>query len=188
MRRICFLLLIMTVFAGCARGSRSSALGQTKPAAPARDAASYWDGDGVSGPSSVKIDLGEQLAYFYKSGQLVGVSRVSTGREGYRTPTGRFAVLDKNIDHVSSIYGSFVDADGSVVQKDVGVRTHQPPPGARFRGAPMPYFVRFHGGIGMHAGYLPGYPASHGCVRLPKVMAANFFNNVHVGTPVEVAN
>ena len=50
----------------------------------------------------------------------------------------------------------------------------------------MPYFMRIHGGIGMHAGYLPGYPASHGCIRLPKEMAVHFFENAKVGTPVTV--
>jgi len=60
------------------------------------------------------------------------------------------------------------------------------PQGTVFRGAPMPYFLRVHGGIGMHAGYLPGYPASHGCIRLPKEMALKFFEDAPVGTPVEI--
>jgi lipoprotein-anchoring transpeptidase ErfK/SrfK len=50
----------------------------------------------------------------------------------------------------------------------------------------MPYFLRIHGGIGLHAGYLPGYPASHGCIRLPKVMALKFFQDATVGTPVVI--
>ena len=50
----------------------------------------------------------------------------------------------------------------------------------------MPYFLRVHGGVGMHAGYLPGYPASHGCIRLPKEMALKFFEDAPVGTPVEI--
>src|SRR5260370_41640900 len=60
------------------------------------------------------------------------------------------------------------------------------PRGTVFRGAPMPYFLRIQGGIGMHAGYLPGYPASHGCIRLPKEMAVHFFQNAPVGTPVAI--
>ncbi|HET6407651.1 MAG TPA: L,D-transpeptidase [Chthoniobacteraceae bacterium] len=161
--------------------------GQTAVASPQNEV-SYWNGDSVVGPPRIQIDLGEQRAYFFKGDQLVGVARVSTGRADYRTPAGRFTVLDKDIDHISGLYGNFVDADGQVVMKDVGVRTHQPPPGARFSGAPMPYFIRFHGGIGMHAGYLPGYPASHGCVRLPRHMAGNFFHHADVGTPIEVVN
>src|SRR4051812_24003914 len=56
------------------------------------DDVSYWDGDGVGGSPSVRIDLGDQKAYFYKSGQLVGVSTISTGREGFNTPTGSFRI------------------------------------------------------------------------------------------------
>jgi lipoprotein-anchoring transpeptidase ErfK/SrfK len=183
-------LLPMVLLVGCAADRRRAEVGRrpTQPARPSGDGVSYWDGDGVSGPARIRIDLGEQRAYFFKGDQLVGVARVSTGREGYRTPAGRFAVLDKDIDHFSGLYGNFVDADGHVVEKDVGVKTHQCPPGAHFSGSSMPYFIRFHGGIGMHAGYLPGYPASHGCVRLPKHIAAHFFNNAEIGTPVEVTN
>jgi len=60
------------------------------------------------------------------------------------------------------------------------------PAGGKFIPAPMHYFMRFHGADGMHAGYLPGYPASHGCVRMPEEMAVAFFNAVEVGTPVRV--
>lgn len=195
---VSFVALSLVSLVGCAgnggysakRGDQSagrvarSAGGKTAPA----DSVSYWAGDEASGSARIKISLGEQRAYFYKGGELVGVSRISTGRDGYRTPSGNFSVLSKNADHISGLYGNFVDADGNVVQSDVGVRTHSPPPGARFRGAPMPYYIRFNGGIGMHAGYLPGYPASHGCVRLPKHIAAQFYNNVEIGTPVAVTN
>lgn len=194
MRRLCFSfgMLLAVLFVGCASadrhsGTRTKQSAQTTSNAPTTGAP-FWNGDSAAGPARVKIDLGKQRAYFFKGEQLVGVSRVSTGRENYRTPSGSFAILDKDIDHVSSLYGSFVDADGQVVESDVGVRTHQCPPGAQFSGASMPYFMRFHGGIGMHAGYLPGYPASHGCVRMPKQMAVHFFNNVHIGTPVEVVD
>jgi len=194
MYRLCnlFVLLAAVLFAGCVSDQRSSAtrggsLGKTRQVA-SHDDVSYWNGDEINGSARVRIDLGEQRAYFFKGDQLAGVARVSTGRPGYRTPSGSFSVLSKDVDHVSGLYGSFVDADGRVVMSDVGVRTHQAPPGTRFSGATMPYFVRFTGGIGMHAGYLPGYPASHGCVRLPKEMASHFFNNVEPGTPVEVAD
>ena len=60
------------------------------------------------------------------------------------------------------------------------------PAGAKFVNAPMRYFMRFTEGIGMHAGYLPGYAASHGCVRMPADRAAAFYQNVEVGTPVTV--
>ena len=60
------------------------------------------------------------------------------------------------------------------------------PPGGVFDGARMPYFMRITGGVGMHEGFLPGYPASHGCIRMPGFMAENFFHNVEVGTPVKI--
>jgi hypothetical protein len=152
------------------------------------DSVSYWDGDGVSGAPSIKIRLSEQKAYFYKGGELVGVSQLSTGREGTSTPTGNFKVIQKSKDHVSNLYGDYVDDAGNVVVPNVGIKTDPKPPGTKFRGAPMPYFMRIHGGVGLHAGYLPGYPASHGCIRMPEFMAENFFNNVSIGTPVTVTN
>ncbi|MEX2577624.1 MAG: L,D-transpeptidase [Verrucomicrobiales bacterium] len=151
-------------------------------------AVSYWDGDRLSGTPSIKIDLGEQRAYFYKGDQLAGVSSVSTGREGYNTPAGTFRITDKNADHRSNLYGDYVDDNGRVVASNVDVRKDKAPPGTRFRGAPMPNFMRFNGAIGMHGGYLPGYPASHGCVRLPEDLARRFYANVSPGTEVTVVH
>mgnify|MGYP003889249967 CR=1 FL=1 len=142
----------------------------------------------MRGEPRIRIDLGEQRAYFYKGAELVGVSVVSSGREGFGTPAGQFKVSQKNIDHRSNLYGDYVDGAGNVVRKNVDMRKDPKPPGTIFRGAPMPYFLRIHGGVGMHAGFLPGYPASHGCIRLPKHMARHFFDNVQAGTPVEVIN
>ena len=153
-----------------------------------QDSVSYWDGDGVSGSPSIKIRLSEQKAYFYKGGELVGVSQLSTGREGTSTPTGSCKVIQKSKDHASNLYGDYVDDAGNVVVPNVGIKTDPKPPGTKFRGAPMPFFMRVHGGVGLHAGYLPGYPASHGCIRMPEFMAENFFNAVSVGTPVTITN
>jgi lipoprotein-anchoring transpeptidase ErfK/SrfK len=152
------------------------------------DSVSYWDGDAVSGKPSVKIKLSEQRAYFYKSGELVGVSQLSTGREGLNTPVGHFSISQKDRDHVSSKYGDYVDGAGNVVVPNVDVGKDPKPPGTHFKGAPMPYFMRIVGGVGMHAGYLPGYPASHGCIRMPEFMAENFFRSVSSGTPVTITN
>ncbi len=152
------------------------------------DTVSYWDGDGVGGAPSITIDLREQKAFFYKGGRLVGVSMISSGREGYSSPAGNFKIIQKNKDHVSNLYGDYVDAAGNVVVSNVGVKTDPMPPGTRFRGAPMPYFMRISGGVGMHAGFLPGFPASHGCIRMPARMAEIFFANVSQGTPVRVVN
>lgn len=150
--------------------------------------AGYWNGDGVSGAPSVRIDLGTQEAYFYKGGKLVGMSPISSGREGYNTPTGSFRISQKNADHVSNLYGNFVDDAGNIVVRNVGVHRDRRPPGTSFQGAPMPYFMRINGAVGLHAGYLPGVPDSHGCIRMPKEMAALFFANTAVGTPVTVTH
>ena len=153
-----------------------------------RDSISYWDGDNVSGKPSIKIKLNEQRAYFYKGGQLVGISQLSTGREGMGTATGSFKIIQKDQNHVSSQYGDYVDAADNVVVANVDVGKDPKPPGTHFKGAPMPYFMRIVGGTGMHAGYLPGYPASHGCIRMPEFMAENFFRSVSIGTPVTVSH
>ncbi len=147
-----------------------------------------WVGDGVLGAPSITINLASQTATFFKGDQPVGKSPVSTGREGYGTPTGSFKVIQKNKNHVSNLYGDFVDGQGEVVKANVAVGRDKCPPGARFRGAPMPYFMRIHGAVGMHAGYLPGYPASHGCIRMPRGAAQRFFENAPVGTPVRVVH
>jgi len=148
----------------------------------------YWKGEGVSGPASIVIDLGSQEARFYKGGELVGMSPISSGREGYRTPTGSFSIIQKNADHLSNLYGDYVDSGGNVVVKNIGIREDRRPPGTSFRGAPMPYFMRITGGVGMHAGYLPGVPDSHGCIRMPMEMAETFYANAPSGTPVQVTH
>jgi lipoprotein-anchoring transpeptidase ErfK/SrfK len=153
-----------------------------------QDTVSYWDGDSIGGKPSVKIALSEQRAYFYKGGMLVGISQLSTGREGLNTPTGRFAITQKDVNHVSSKYGDYVDDAGNVIMPNVELGKDPKPPGTHFKGAPMPYFMRIVGGVGMHAGYLPGYPASHGCIRMPEFMAENFFKSVSTGTPVTITN
>jgi hypothetical protein len=183
------ILLICTILlAGCASNPESA----TNPFFPAEnsgeygDDISYWDDARSAGKPRIIIDLEQQRAYFYRGGEVVGVSIVSTGREGYDTPSGEFRVTQKDLTHVSSIYGDYVDRSGQVVMENVNVTQDPRPPGAVFRGAPMPYFLRIHEGIGMHAGYLPGYPASHGCIRLPKEMAIHFFQNATIGTPVVI--
>jgi len=150
------------------------------------DNVSYWDGDGVPGKPSIKISLGEQRAYFYKGGKLVGISQLSTGREGLDTPAGQYKIIQKDLDHASSRYGDYVDAYDNVVVPNIDNTKDPKPPGTKYKGAPMPYFMRIVGCVWMHAGYLPGYPASHGCIRMPEFMAENFYNAVSTGTPVTI--
>ena len=157
---------------------------QTRAAQPQEGG--YWHGGDVAGKPSIVIDLARQKAFFYKAGELVGMSPISSGREGYRTPTGHFRIIQKEKDHLSTLYGDYVDSAGGVVVRNVGIMEDPKPAGTFFRGAPMPYFMRIYGGVGMHAGYLPGVPDSHGCIRLPLRMAQLFYSNAPSGTPVSV--
>lgn len=153
------------------------------------DKNSYWDGDGVDGEPSIVINLSEQTASFYKGSKLVGVSAISSGREGFGTKAGNYKVLQKEPDHLSNLYGDYVDAAGVVLVRNVDITKDPKPPGAVFAGAPMPFFMRLtNAGLGMHKGFLPGIPDSHGCIRMPEKMAKVYFSNVSVGTPVRVVN
>jgi lipoprotein-anchoring transpeptidase ErfK/SrfK len=134
----------------------------------------------------VKLDLSAQRAYLYSDGKVVATSRISSGRPGYTTPTGSYHVVGKERLHRSTAYGTYVGPGGGVVRRDVDRKRQSRPAGARFRGAMMPYFVRFNHGIGMHGGVVPNAPVSHGCVRLPQDKAQLFYNSVSVGTPVTV--
>jgi lipoprotein-anchoring transpeptidase ErfK/SrfK len=136
-------------------------------------------------PFRVELDLGQQTAYLIRGRQVVLKSPISSGRYGHLTETGDFKVIEKERNHFSSMYGKIVDSQGTtvVVDADADMKV---PRGGKFIPAPMRYFMRFHEATGMHAGYLPGYPASHGCVRMPEELAIAFFNRVDVGTPVHV--
>jgi L,D-transpeptidase catalytic domain len=113
------------------------------------------------GPLVMVISIIEQRAYLYRNGLLMGVSTVSTGKKGKETPTGVFTILQKNKDHKSSLYDD----------------------------APMPFMQRLTwDGIALHAGKLPGYPASHGCVRLPYEFARLLFETSNFGMTVVVAD
>ena len=151
------------------------------------DKNSYWDGDGVAGAPSIVIDLSEQQASFYNGGKLVGVSAISSGREGYGTPVGNYKITQKNPDHVSNLYGDFVNAQGDVLVKNVTNKKDPVPPGGRFAGSPMPFFMRLgRTAVGLHQGFLPGVPDSHGCIRMPERMVKIFFANAPSGTPVTI--
>ena len=151
------------------------------------DKNSYWDGDGVAGAPSIVIDLSEQQALFYKGGKLVGISAISSGREGYGTPTGKYKITQKNPNHVSNLYGDYVNAQGDAVVKNVTFKKDPMPPGTRFAGSPMPFFMRLgHSAVGLHQGFLPGVPDSHGCIRMPERMVKIFFANAPAGTPVTI--
>jgi lipoprotein-anchoring transpeptidase ErfK/SrfK len=148
--------------------------------------AGRWEANGIAGSPKIVVHLNEQKAYFYKGKHLVGESTISTGMKGFSTPPGHYTVLQKDKDHFSSVFGDYVDDGDNVVKLNIDVRKDRKPPGAHFDAARMPYFMRFRGGYGMHAGYVPPYRASHGCIRLPQNMARHFFNAAREGTPVIV--
>ena len=100
-----------------------------------------------SGRASIVVDLGEQEAYLYRGKHRTASSRISSGREGHRTPVGRFAVIRKDIDHRSSLYGSYVDYSGRIVKGNVDTRKDSKPPHSHFEGAPMPFFLEFSPGV-----------------------------------------
>ena len=112
-----------------------------------------------SGPVMLVVSLSTQRAVVYRNGVPIGISTVSTGRPGYATPTGVFVILQKHVEHYSSTYDN----------------------------APMPYMQRLTwGGVALHAGNLPGYPASHGCIRLPPEFARLLYGVTHRGMTVVV--
>lgn len=109
----------------------------------------------------VVISIPQQKAYVFDDGVLVATSRVSTGRRGYETPAGTFPILQKKVHHHSNLYDN----------------------------APMPYMQRLtNGGVALHAGSLPGYPASHGCIRLPWSFAKKLYNMTRIATPVTITH
>jgi lipoprotein-anchoring transpeptidase ErfK/SrfK len=162
-------------------GPLSTAAGYPSAAPPG-----WWDDEGVSGSPKIVVNIGDQKAYFYKGKHLVGETTVSTGKPGFSTPPGRYQVLSKSPDHVSTLFGDYVDDYGNVVRSNIDSRKDRRPPGTHFDGAEMPYAMFFRGGYAMHQGYVPPFAASHGCIRLPRGMARPFFENAPVGTPVTV--
>ena len=118
-----------------------------------------WRDVPASGPQRVVVSLSDQMAYFYAGDTLIAASTVSSGKDEKPTPTGIFAVLDKRPMYRSKKYDN----------------------------APMPWMQRIDQyGIALHAGYNPGAPASHGCVRLPIAFAKKLYSVTQVGTPVYI--
>jgi lipoprotein-anchoring transpeptidase ErfK/SrfK len=144
-----------------------------------------WGSAGIAAESRVIINLSDQSASLIEGGRTILVSPIASGKPGWSTPTGNFSIFNKDINHLSRSFGLVVDASGRVVNPSATPSTPVPR-GDHYEPAPMPYFMEFSSAVGMHAGYLPGYPASHGCVRLPRDFAALFFQRVRIGTPVTV--
>ncbi|MCD9032716.1 L,D-transpeptidase [Luteimonas sp. Y-2-2-4F] len=141
-------------------GARESSPVDTPPA-QLRPGEWIWGGDDrAMGPMAMVVSLDEQRGYLYRNGVLVAATTVSTGKAGHETPTGVFTILQKDRDHHSNKYND----------------------------APMPYQERLTwDGIALHAGGLPGYPESHGCVHLPTEFARRLFAATTLGMTVVIA-
>ena len=139
--------------------------------------------------AKIEIDISEQRARIYKStgghDHLVIETQVSTGKSGHSTSTGTFRIKEKLVAKRSTLYGSWVNSGGSTVSSSGDSRS-RPSGGSRFVGAEMPYWMRINGGIGMHIGYVPDHPASHGCIRVPPAIQPLIFSKVGVGTSVTI--
>jgi len=137
----------------------------------------------------IVVSLPKQRAYLMIGDQVVADGPVSTGRRGHETPRGHFNVMEKDPNHHSSLYGDFVDSSGRIVRAGVSARSDSAPSGTHFAGAPMKWFLRLTGeGVGMHIGILPGYAASHGCIRESVDGAKLFYDYAKVGTSIDVGD
>ncbi|HEY3602954.1 MAG TPA: L,D-transpeptidase family protein [Chthoniobacterales bacterium] len=139
--------------------------------------------------SHVRVSLSKQRAYLMLGDEVAIDSPISSGKRARPTPQGNFHVLEKDLDHRSSVYGDFVDSSGRVVRAGISAKIDSAPSGTHYVGAPMKWFMRLTDeGVGMHVGILPGYAASHGCIRMPSQAAELFYSHVKVGTPVVVSD
>jgi len=137
----------------------------------------------------VVVSLPKQRAFLMTGDQIVIDSPISSGKRGHSSPTGHFSVLEKDPNHRSNIYGDFVDRSGRTVRAGVSAKIDAAPSGTHYVGASMKWFMRLTAeGVGMHIGILPGYPASHGCIRMPPDGAKLFYDHVKVGTPADVGD
>lgn len=166
MTRIVFAALAVALLGGTpaaalAPGAKASSAFDT-PLDALKPGQWIWDASiAPEGPIMVVINLKTQLAFVYRNGVRIGVTTVSSGKPGKKTPTGIFTILQKNKDHKSNLYNS----------------------------APMPYMQRLTwDGIALHAGNLPGYPASHGCIRMPLEFSKLLFDVSKMGMTVVVTD
>jgi len=160
----------LTIAAGLAAAPLAAGAQRVGPVAIALERAAeslgpgqyVWRDDDLSlGAVSLVIDRTAQVAFAYRGATLIGVATVSTGKPGKRTPLGEFTILQKKVFHRSNIYSN----------------------------APMPYMQRLTwDGIALHAGVNPGYPASHGCIRLPNGFAQLLYGVTRMGASVAVVD
>jgi lipoprotein-anchoring transpeptidase ErfK/SrfK len=137
----------------------------------------------------IVVSIPKQRAYLMVGEEIAADAPISSGKRGHESPRGHMRVLEKDPNHHSSLYGDFVDRSGRVVRGGVSARIDSAPSGTHFAGAAMKWFLRLtEDGVGMHIGILPGYPASHGCIRESVDGAKLFYDHAKVGTPVDVGD
>jgi lipoprotein-anchoring transpeptidase ErfK/SrfK len=137
----------------------------------------------------IVVSIPKQRAYLMIEEQIVADGPISSGKRGHSSPIGHLHVLEKDPDHHSNLYGDFIDRTGRIVRAGVSARIDVAPSGTHFEGAAMKWFLRLtEDGVGMHIGILPGYPASHGCIRQSSEGAKLFYDHVRVGTVVDVGD
>ena len=155
----------LTLVAGVVPSAQAQAMDDlaiTEAAAVMAPGRYLWADDAAAtGPVSVLISLPDQRAYVFRGSKMIAASSVSTGSDEKPTPLGRFTILEKKAVHRSSLYDD----------------------------APMPFMQRLTwDGVALHAGRNPGFPASHGCVRLPAAFAKKLFAATALGATVEVTD
>ncbi len=154
-----FLSLLSPVMAS-AQGADSLAV--ERAALSMRPGDNRWaDDPSLPGPVSIVVSVPMQMAFVYRGDALIGATTVSTGKPGKMTPIGEYTILQKRPFHRSNLYNN----------------------------APMPFMQRLTwGGVALHAGNLPGFPASHGCIRIPTAFARALFAATRLGGQVAVVN
>ena len=161
-------MLLITAFSAPVMAQKGDLVTFEAPTSIASSAADLQPGQYVWNPQVappgqlvIVVSIPEQMAHVYRSGVRIGVSTVSTGKEGHATPTGTFEILQKKVMNYSNLYNN----------------------------APMPFMQRLTwDGIALHAGKIPGYPASHGCIRLPLEFAEKLYRETSRGMLVVVAD
>lgn len=154
-------MLMGSILPGLGQGAKSSVVAESD-IATLKPGEFLWEpGLAPQGPMTILVNLGVQRAYVYRNGVRIGASTISSGKAGYETPTGVFTILQKDIHHRSKKYNN----------------------------APMPYTQRLTwSGIALHAGGLPGYPSSHGCIHLPMAFSKALFQETAMGMTVIVTS
>ena len=154
-----FAMVAVLAMAAPARAGEDTAAAVEAASATLAPNRFVWRDVATGEPVRVVVNIGEQRAYVYRGTALIAASAVSTGKEGKDTPSGVFWILQKRVDHRSTLYDA----------------------------APMPFMQRLTwDGIAIHAGRNPGFPASHGCIRVPLAFARKLYEATTMGTEVTV--